>query len=63
MSGWNTQHYNQRYEKRMFFIASKNQFFSQYNQDRSLENCVFRGFKNGVFMDVGAHDGVDLNNP
>jgi len=62
MDNWNKQVGNCRYEKYTYFIPQKNQFFSQYNQDRSLENCIFKGYKNGIFMDVGAHDGVDLNN-
>jgi len=62
MSHWNNQTGNRRYENTFGFIAAPNQFFSQYNQDRSLESCVFKGYTNGVFMDVGAHDGVDLNN-
>jgi hypothetical protein len=37
-------------------------FHSQYQQDQFLEQQVFKGFKNGVFVDVGAHDGVSLNN-
>ena len=37
-------------------------FYSQDNQDRYLEFFVFKGFKNGVYVDVGAHDGVSLNN-
>lgn len=37
-------------------------FNSQYKQDEYLENNVFKGYKNGFFMDVGAHDGVLLNN-
>ena len=37
-------------------------FYSQYTQDDYLENNVFKGFKNGIFMDIGAHDGVSLNN-
>jgi len=37
-------------------------FHSQYNQDEFLEINVFKGFKNGVFMDVGAHDGIAINN-
>ena len=36
--------------------------YSQDNQDRYLEFFVFKGFKNGVYVDVGAHDGVSLNN-
>lgn len=37
-------------------------FYSQDKQDEYLENNVFKGYKNGVFMDVGAHDGIDINN-
>jgi len=37
-------------------------FNSQYGQDEFLENKVFKGLKNGVFMDIGAHDGVTINN-
>ena len=62
MSHWNYQTGNRRYENTSGFVAAPSQFFSQYNQDRSLESCVFKGYTNGVFMDVGAHDGVDLNN-
>jgi FkbM family methyltransferase len=38
------------------------QYYSQCNQDRFLEETVFKGFKNGFFFDVGAHDGVSINN-
>jgi FkbM family methyltransferase len=37
-------------------------FYSQDRQDEFLEKNVFRGYKNGVFVDVGAHDGVTINN-
>jgi FkbM family methyltransferase len=37
-------------------------FYSQTGQDRFLEENVFHGFKNGFFFDVGAHDGIDINN-
>lgn len=37
-------------------------FNSQYSQDEFLENNVFKGLKNGVFMDIGAHDGITINN-
>lgn len=37
-------------------------FYSQCGQDVFLENNVFKGFKNGVFMDIGAHDGISINN-
>ena len=62
MNQWNNQCHCYRYEGSNNFEAQHNTFYSQYCQDRSLENCIFKGFKNGVFMDVGAHDGVDLNN-
>jgi len=62
MNQWNNQYYCDRYENSSNFEAQYNTFYSQYCQDRSLENCIFKSFKNGVFMDVGAHDGVDLNN-
>jgi FkbM family methyltransferase len=37
-------------------------FHSQDKQDEYLENNVFKGFKGGFFMDIGANDGVTLNN-
>jgi FkbM family methyltransferase len=37
-------------------------FHSQDNQDYFLEFNVFKGHKNGVFVDVGAHDGITINN-
>jgi len=43
-------------------IISRSKFYSQDGQDKYLETNVFKGFKNGVFMDVGAHDGIKINN-
>ena len=37
-------------------------FYSQDKQDQYLEENVFKGHKNGVFVDVGAHDGKTINN-
>jgi FkbM family methyltransferase len=37
-------------------------YYSQYKQDVILDKHVFKGFKNGFFVDVGAHDGKSLNN-
>jgi FkbM family methyltransferase len=37
-------------------------FYSQENQDQLLETYVFKGFKRGIFVDVGAWDGVVFNN-
>jgi len=37
-------------------------FYSQDGQDKYLETTIFKGFKNGFFVDVGAHDGITINN-
>lgn len=37
-------------------------FYSQDNQDRYLETNIFKGYNNGFYFDVGAYDGVDINN-
>ena len=37
-------------------------YYSQFKQDQFLEEVVFKGYKNGTFVDVGAHDGVSINN-
>ena len=37
-------------------------FYSQDGQDQFLETNVFKGYKNGFYIDVGAYDGVDINN-
>jgi len=37
-------------------------FHSQYNQDEYLETNIFKGYKNGFYVDVGAHDGITINN-
>tara|TARA_B100000900_G_C20588764_1_gene720745 strand:- start:271 stop:918 length:648 start_codon:yes stop_codon:yes gene_type:complete len=37
-------------------------YYSQDNQDKYLQENIFKGYKNGIFVDVGAHDGVDINN-
>ena len=37
-------------------------FNSQFDQDKYLETFVFKGYKNGFYVDVGAHDGVSINN-
>ena len=35
-------------------------FNSQDNQDRFLETYIFKGYKNGIYVDVGAHDGISI---
>jgi FkbM family methyltransferase len=37
-------------------------FYSQDGQDKYLENHIFNGYKNGYYVDVGAHDGISINN-
>ena len=38
------------------------QYFSQVGQDRFLDEVVFEGREGGTFVDVGAHDGKQINN-
>jgi FkbM family methyltransferase len=38
------------------------EFYSQYNQDKFIYENFFMGKENGVFIDIGACDGVDLSN-
>lgn len=37
-------------------------YWSQFGQDRVLRQMIFRDVDNGVFVDVGAHDGKTLSN-
>lgn len=37
-------------------------YHGQWLQDQFIEENIFKGYKNGIFMDVGAHDGISLNN-
>ena len=37
-------------------------FNSQDNQDKYLETNIFKGYKNGFYVDVGAHNGISINN-
>lgn len=37
-------------------------FYGQMGQDKFLETAVFQGLRNGIFVDVGAHDGESLSN-
>jgi FkbM family methyltransferase len=38
------------------------QYHSQWKQDKYLEDTIFRGYRCGIFVDVGAHDGISINN-
>lgn len=37
-------------------------YYSQYKQDKYLNEEIFFGKKNGVFLDIGAYDGVTISN-
>lgn len=39
-----------------------NKYFSQCGQDQFLNEVIFKGKKNGVFIDIGANDGVTFSN-
>jgi len=57
---------NSFYKKLAINIVENNnydiKYFSQNKQDEFLEKCIFKGYKNGFFMDVGSHDGITINN-
>ncbi len=42
--------------------ASRDRFFSQYGQDAYLDNHIFGGKRDGVFVEVGGFDGVTGSN-
>ncbi len=37
-------------------------YYSQIEQDKYLNEVVFKNYNNGTFVDVGAHDGIGLSN-
>lgn len=37
-------------------------YYSHDKQYFYLETRIFKGYKNGVFMDIGVHDGKQINN-
>jgi FkbM family methyltransferase len=37
-------------------------FFSQYGQDRYIDEVLFNKMQNGTFVDIGANDGITLSN-
>ena len=43
-------------------MSQQIEYYSQCQQDRILDKTVFKHVKNGVFVDVGAHDGVKVSN-
>lgn len=39
-----------------------NTYYSQCEQDKFLNEEIFKGYKDGNFVDVGAHNGIFINN-
>src|SRR5882724_8310898 len=39
-----------------------NKYYSQYGQDKYLNEKIFRGKPDGFFVEVGAHDGISFSN-
>jgi FkbM family methyltransferase len=37
-------------------------YYSQSGQDKYLNENIFKGLKNGFFVDIGANDGITINN-
>ena len=50
--------------RRIFTLAfdDTRDYFSQYGQDKFVDQVVFREERNGVFLDVGAYDGITASN-
>jgi hypothetical protein len=40
----------------------KIEFYSGNKQDEFISKYIFKGYKNGYFMDIGANDGIIINN-
>ncbi len=43
-------------------FAEEKKFYSQYQQDQYIYENFFKNKQNGVFVDIGAHDGISLSN-
>jgi FkbM family methyltransferase len=37
-------------------------YYSQFNQDKFLNEVIFKEIQQGFFVDIGAHEGIDLSN-
>ena len=46
----------------LLYISIHYMYKSQFNQDKYLEENIFKGYRDGIFVDVGAHDGITINN-
>ena len=54
----------QKVRRRSFriFYSSKDGYFSQAGQDRFLNEVVFKGRKSGIFVEIGAAEGITFSN-
>lgn len=53
--------------KKLYFLvlcvnAISSTYYSQYQQDKLLNEHIFKNKRNGIFVDIGAHDGISINN-
>lgn len=48
----------------IFFLPSLifSVYYSQCEQDKFVNETFFKNYRNGVFVDIGAHDGISLSN-
>lgn len=46
----------------VYVIPVFSNYYSQSGQDKFLNEFIFRNKKNGVFVDIGAHDGIKFSN-
>lgn len=46
----------------LFTIPAQAEYYAQVGQDAYLNEHIFKNKKNGVFVDVGAHDGISFSN-
>lgn len=44
------------------FLCAQHCFYSQSGQDRYLNEQIFKNKTNGIFIDIGAHDGMTFSN-
>ncbi len=45
-----------------FINCNQSIYYSQFGQDRFLDQQIFKGKKNGIFVDIGAYDGITSSN-
>ncbi len=46
----------------IFHAVCNPQYYSQIGQDRILNEQLFKNKRNGIFIDIGAHDGITHSN-